>query len=302
MFLTLAYITQRFAFGRRHDKNPYLKYFTADDFGLTAEKVSPRKGLNGFLYRKDGVEQRKKVIIFCHGMGPGHIAYTTEIAYFCNAGYAVLAIDSTGCNFSEGKKIKGMYSGVETAVSAVKFARSLGYSGIYLVGHSWGGYSALCASAKINVDKTVAISAPDTPSKTMQDAAAVALSKPLAAALRPFWWLIALFKYGAKGNTSAAKSAQKSGVPTLIIHGDKDNTVKLKNSAYAKANGKNVVKFLAGGKAHNPYNTQNAEKLLFELSAKLKKGDRDFSLFDFTAATEEDESVMKEILQFIEND
>lgn len=303
MLLTLAFITEHCAFGKRCDKNPNLKYFSAEDFGLSAELISLPNGLKGFIYRKADMRQKEKLIIFCHGMGPGQIAYTTEIADFCNNGYIVLALDSAGCNMSEGKSIKGMYSGVETAIAAIDFARSYFSADmpVYLVGHSWGAYSALCASAKRKVAGVVAISAPDTPSKTMQEAAAPIISRPLAAILRPFWWLVNFIRYGAKGNTSAARSAERNCTPTMLIHGDADKIVTFSKSVYFKANGGNITKLFAAGKGHNPYNTQNAEKLLAELTASFKNRTYDKDKFDFVGATEEDETVMREITRFIEN-
>lgn len=302
MFLTFAFLADRSFFGKRFDKNPNLKYFSAEDFNLSAEPVYLPKGLKGFLYRKAEIPQKNKLVIFCHGIGAGQCEYTTEIAFFCNAGYAVLAVDSIGCGFSEGKKIKGMYEGVKTAISAIDYAKTLEYEKIYLVGHSWGAYSALCASKKRKVDKVVAISAPNTPAKTMQEGAAPIISRPLAAIERPFWWIVNLLKYGAKGNSNAARCARKNKTPTLLIHGDKDKVVSPKKAAFYKADGGNITKLLAKGKAHNPYNTQNAEKLLAELSAKFKRHDiADISKFDFKGATEEDEEVMRQILNFLED-
>ena len=165
-----------------------------------------------------------------------------------------------------------------------------------------GAYSALCASAKRNVDKVVAISAPNTPSKTMQEGAAPIISRPFAAIERPFWWIVNLLKYGAKGNANAAKCAERNGTPTLLIHGDKDNIVTPNKAVFYKAEGKHITKLLVKGKAHNPYNTENAEKLLAELSAKLKRKDiADIAEFDFKGATEEDEEVMQKILNFLES-
>ena len=316
MCLTLAFITDRYAFGKRSDKNPDLKYFSAEDFGLSAELISLPKGLKGFIYRKADIPQKDKLIIFCHGMGPGHIAYTTELAYFCKLGYPVLAVDSRGCNFSDGKNIKGMYSGVQTVISAIDAVNSgelfsschpeacrriPSSPAIYLVGHSWGAYSALCASAKRKVAGVVAISAPNTPSKTMQEGAAPIISRPLAAMLRPFWWIVNFLKYGAKGNSNAARCAEKNGTPTLLIHGDEDKIVTPSKAVFYKAKGGNITKYLAAGKGHNPYNTQNAEKLLAELSASFKNRTYDKDKFDFVGATEEDETVMGEIARFIEN-
>ncbi|MDE5721878.1 MAG: lysophospholipase [Clostridia bacterium] len=310
LIFALAIISDKIAFGRRYDKIPLLKYFTAEDFNLTAKPVSTGKYLKGFVYKNVQAEQNGKVVVFCHGMGPGHIAYTTEIAYFCNLGYTVVAFDSKGCNFSGGKNIKGMYEGVKTATAAIDFAQAK-FKGapIYLIGHSWGAYSALCASAVRKVNAVVAISAPSTPSKTIQEGAVnVGLPKPVAAVLRPFWWLVNLFKYGAKGNANAAKRAEKNGTPTLLIHGDCDKVVGKSKAVFFKADGENIEKLLCKVKYHNPYNTQSAEKLLAELSANLSKAskmtDKDreyFNGFDYCAATEEDKEVMTKISEFLKS-
>lgn len=307
----LAAACHKIAFGKRADKNPLLKYFTAEDFSLTAKEVSIPAGKNllkGYIY--GGASVNGKLVIFVHGMGPGHIAYTTEIAYFCKQGYKVLAVDSTGCNFSEGKNIRGMYEGVKTAVAAIDFAKShaeLKNMPVCLVGHSWGGYSALCASAERKVNAVVALSAPVSPVKTLYCGAAPVISKPLAAMLTPFWRIINLFIFGKKGNLSAVKAAKKSRTPTLIIHGDKDNVVGMGNAAYYKKHEDNVTLYLAKGKAHNPYNTAEAEAKLAELLSNLSKAGKMtkeerayFSAFDYKAATEEDAEVMRVMSDFLE--
>lgn len=309
LMFALAAFTFKVAFARM-DKNPCLKYFSADDFGLTAKKVSAKDGeltLNGYIYRNERIPARKELVIFQHGMGPGQAAYTTEIAYFCGLGYTVLALDIRGCELSEGRGAKGIYSGVNCVKAAIDFAKcdeQLKNKKIYLVGHSWGGYSVLCASAERKVDKVVAISAPFTPVSTLYNGAAKIIGAPLAFLMRPFWYIINFFKFGAKGNANPAKCIQKSGTPAMLVHGDNDNIVAIKRSAYAKAKGENVKKYLAQNKSHNPYNTIEAQKLLIELNEKLSTFNKNkdyFSSFDFNAATQEDEKVMCDIADFLED-
>ena len=302
LFLFLfAYLLHRVAFGKRCDKNTNLKYFSADDFNLTAENIETG-GLRGAVYKKEVQQTKDGIIVFVHGMGPGHIAYTTEIAYFCNLGYTVVALDSRGCGFSGGNKLKGMYEGVNSAVAAIDFARGrFPDKKIYLVGHSWGGYSALCACKLRKVEKVIAISAPQSPVKTVFYGAAQFISKPFAAILYPFWWIINFLLYGVKGNLNAVKCAAESQTPVLIIHGDSDKVVAAGNAVYCKANGDNITKFSAQGKAHNPYNTIAAEAKLAELLSSIKNSVTDFSDFDFYAATEEDEGVMRVMAEFLKS-
>lgn len=308
----LSALVYKIAFGSRCDKNPLLKYFDYSDFSLNVKDVEiPRKkgALRGYIYYP-ATEKNGKLIVFCHGMGPGQIAYTTEIAYFCNIGFTVLALDSTGCNLSGGKSIVGMYEGVKTAVAAIDFVRAdkrLADMPLYLVGHSWGGYSALCASAERKVNAVVAISAPVSPVKTLYNGAAAQISKPLAALLCPFLAVADFFKFGSKSNLNAPKLADKSGTPVLHVYGDNDTIVPLKNSAYAKAKSKNAQKLLVEHRAHNPYNSVEAQKRTAELFTKLssvrkmseKEREEYFKNFDFAAATEEDLEVMQKIAQFL---
>ncbi len=306
----LALLCYASAFFKRCDKNPLLKYFDAEDFGLTCESVELNRGkinLRGFVYRNQRVDDNGKVIIFAHGMGPGQAAYTTEIAYFCGLGYRILALDSRGCGLSGGKSIRGMYEGVKTVEAAFGYLQNNGFGGdIYLLGHSWGAYSVLCAS--VSADKIIAISAPATPVKAIISGAARIIG-PLAYILSPFWYLIGFFLFGKNGNKSAVRCAKKSKCPKLLVHGDCDSVVILKKSAYNGKYVSGVEKLLAKGKAHNPYNTVSAEKKLSELSLKLArcgKTDRSekekfFAEFDYAAATEEDCGIMRKMAEFFES-
>lgn len=298
--LTISLLICRAAFGSRCDKNPLLKYFSAEDFSLSAQTVellsSKDEALRAVIYKKAGVPPKKELLIFCHGMGPGHVAYTTEIAYFCNLGYTVLAPDYYGCNLSDGKNISEFASGRLSVECAVDYARRnmAGYDGIYLVGHSWGGWSAICAGYEKRVDKIVAISAPDRGDRAICDAASSRLPKFFTFILRPFIKFIC-------GDKSAAKLAQNCTCPVLLVHGDGDKTVPCGNSVYHLAEGGHITKYLVEGRGHNPYNTPAAEQKLFELSAALKRGEGEefFKNFDFSAATEEDKEVMGEIARFL---
>ncbi len=303
ILFALALFVKKAAFGSRCDKNPLLKYFTAEDFNLSQKVINiaePQKNqyIRAVLYKKDAAAQKDGLIIFCHGMGPGHIAYTTEIAYFCNLGYAVLAPDYLGCNLSGGKSIKSFKNGTDSVVAAVLYAREnlTRYGKIYLVGHSWGGYAALTAAEEIGADKIVALSAPDKPERAIYNAVESRLPKPVAKLLYPYIALVC-------GGKSAAESARSVSSPVLLVQGDKDRAVPPENAVYYRAEGDNIQKLLSSGKGHNPYNTVRAEKKLAELSSALQNAKNTdveyFKKFDFSAATEEDMGVMEEIVRFL---
>ena len=92
---------EKVTFGARCEGNPYLSYFTAADFdNLEAEPIEFKgnrgQTLRGNLYFETGKTDFKALLIFCHGMGGGHLSYTTEIDFFAKHGYLVLAYDNTG--------------------------------------------------------------------------------------------------------------------------------------------------------------------------------------------------------------
>jgi hypothetical protein len=304
----VVHLVQQVGFGERQDKNPKLKYYSAKDFGLTAKPISyPYKKytIRGFVYYKGELSACKKLVIFAHGMGGGQASYTTEIAYYVNCGYAVLAPDYVGCDLTEGNGSLGFAAGAECIIGACLFAKShevLCNMPIVLVGHSWGGYNVLCAASKVKVQGVVAFSAFNSPTKAIVDAAVGMAGKKMLIVrlVRPYLWLYNFFKFGRMGNLKAGKAISKTNTPALLIHGAQDNVVPLSNSAAKKAKGKQVI--IEPDKKHNPYNTVDAEVALGRLRSAITDdlSAEWFSGFDYEVATEEDQKVMSATKTFIE--
>lgn len=311
-FITLGLFVNAVMYGRQEQRSDY-KYFTPQDFSLQTSPINVvyrKTRLSAFVYSVKPASECEKVLIFAHGYGAGTASYMTEIAYFARKGYAVVAADNYGCNYSEGKNCIGLYAGAEAVIAAyigVKSEESLKNKPVVLVGHSWGAYSVLCASAKVKAEKVVALSAFDAPAKCTSDVLKGYLTKRakwLAVLLRSSIYVANFFRFGAKGNTRASKAVAKSGAPALLIHGEKDAMVPLKNSAAAKATSSNVQKLILSDKRHNPYNTVAAENKLAELlGADFNSEEEEAAFlktFDWSAATEEDAEVMQTICDFIE--
>ncbi len=306
IFLSIALYVNHSAFGHRYDKNPNLKYFTADELGLEADgvEIQLRKDidLRGCLYRDSAVETGD-VVAFCHGLGPGHAAYMKEIAYLCRQGFEVLAIDNEGCGMSDGKKTKGHYSGIESAEAAVDWL-TFNRPGrkLFIVGHSMGGYAALCVAVERKVTGVVAMSAPSTPLVVLNVAETRGMSKTLGKILKPFMVVANRIQIGRKGNLTCEKHADRIEAPVYIIQGDLDSTVPLEWSAYNTMNGDNVTKRLEVGKRHNPYNTVEGEEALAELGKLSRAHDKEaLAAFDYDKATEEDEDVMASVANFLKS-
>ena len=108
-------------------------------------KVDRPVTLKGYFYYYDHLDA-DKLVIFDHGIGSGHLAYFKEIEMLAQHGYTVYSYDHTGCVDSEGDGITGFAQGVhdlDEVISAIKHDPRFKDKTFKLVGHSWGGYSAM---------------------------------------------------------------------------------------------------------------------------------------------------------------
>ncbi len=85
--------------------------------------------------------RRDRVILFCHGLGAGHIPYMADIEQLCKAGFKVIAFDYTGCGASGGERLISVNSPMRDAVELLECLKLK--AEIIPVGHSLGGYTAL---------------------------------------------------------------------------------------------------------------------------------------------------------------
>ena len=284
--LLFALFCMHTAFGTRCEGNPNLKYFTHEDFDdLEAEPVSFKsdkgQSINGFVYTCYDKEP-KAIVVFAHGMGGGHLSYTTEIHTLAKAGYAVLAYDNTGTMASEGKALGSFYQAVKDLRSALKFiseTEELKGFKIVLAGHSWGAYT-VCQSlafAEERVSGVVAFSPPDSTAKVVCDSMKRMMKIPMGWLL-PSMWLASVIKGGISASHTCTSILLKTKkVPVMLLQGDKDEMVTLKNSpiSYLDIMAKdNITSVLYEGRAHNVYQSKASEDYLnktFSEISKIKK-------------------------------
>ena len=174
VLLGIAKLILYLIFGKRCEGNPKLKYFTVNDFEeLSAKPIEFKSNrgqiLRGNMYTNRSIKEYKGLIIFVHGMGGGHLSYTTEINTLAKAGFVVIGYDNTGTCSSEGKKLKGFFQSVidlNYALNAIKQHKDLSKYSISLVGHSWGAYTVCqVLQYKHDIKKVVAISGVNDVSK-----------------------------------------------------------------------------------------------------------------------------------------
>lgn len=306
---------------KRCEGNANLKYLKAKNFdNLNARPIDfkSNKGqtLNGFLYSSAKVDSYKALIVFSHGMGAGHHAYTTEINYFAQKGYLVLAYDNTGSCLSEGKKLYGFAQGVIDLKHALKFVESredLKELPLLLAGHSWGGYSVCNVSAitpKNNIKGIVAFSPFNSLNKLINDNAKQKAKIDLSL-LYPFFDIINFIRFGKAGILRSCDSIDNSSIPTLVMHGGNDLQVTLKNSPVGLknriSNNPNARTVLYESKYHNVYLAKDAEQYLIDTFAKIENlGENTpeayeiYQNIDYSLITKEDLTVMDTANTFFE--
>ena len=325
LLFLLACLCLHAAFGVRCEGNPALKYFTCEDFDdLDAEPVSipSDRGqmLRGAVYTCRGVKPTA-LVIFAHGMGGGHLSYTTDIRTIAKAGFAVLAYDNTGTMASEGKALRSFYQAVRDLRAALEFVRSdekLSEYKIVLTGHSWGAYTVCqaLAFAEGQVSGVVAFSPPDSAAGVICDSISQMAGIPMAW-MRPALWTASVIRGGwSSRHTTASVLLKTNAVPVMILQGDADKAVRLKNSPLsnpAVMAKENITGVIYEGKAHNVYQTKESEKYLGEVFAAIDEAQKRYGKnipeeekarlydIDYELIVREDADVMKSVTDFIGN-
>lgn len=319
LFLFAASV-EKVAFGARCEGNPYLSYFTAADFdNLTAEPVefqgNRSQTLRGNLYFETGKTDFKALLIFCHGMGGGHLSYTTEIDFFAKHGYLVLAYDNTGTMASDGKALVGMPQAVCDLKSALQFAKAderTKHLVILLAGHSWGAYTVCRAANEPQVKGVLAFSAPNDVPELLTAQAQIQTGKNFGF-LKPFLRAYEGLRFGGAAAKPTAELLKDTQKPVLLLHGEKDGVVPLKNAVAGNAalsENQKIQSILYPEKQHNVYATPKAEQYIAEaleklgVLAKSKESADECAAYaktlDFRKMCEEDSEVMQTALEFLD--
>jgi len=303
----------------RADDNGSIFYFSSDDFENLQKKeysVKSCKGhtLKGYFYFYDSFKPGR-LVIFEHGMGSGHRGYMKEIELLCREGYLVYSYDHTGCMESGGESTGGFLHSLidlNDVVNALENDESYKNLSISVVGHSWGGFSALNISAlHPDVKHSVGIAGFSSVERIINQFFSGVLSFAGKRILRN---VVAENPDFAKYDTH--ETLRKTNAKVLYIMSEDDPTVScgIHFTPAETAIKRENIKFLkVTGKRHNPNYTEDAVKykdaFFADYTAAVKKKqlitDEQKSVFkskyDWNRMTEQDMSVWKVIFDFLED-
>ena len=134
-------------FSMRYETDESCRFSLDDYEGLQCQRndfLSEEVTLAGYMYFKENM-QVKGVLVLVHGLGGGgHNTYMPFVDYFTSNGYYVFAYDATGNDNSGGKNVEGFPQGIidlNNALCHVETIEEYQDLPVFLLGHSWGGYS-----------------------------------------------------------------------------------------------------------------------------------------------------------------
>ena len=289
-------------------------YFSAGDFeGLNAERYefTSSKGnrLVGYFYSYDNYDVNR-LIVFDHGFGGGHRSYMKEIEKLCSFGYKVFAYDHTGCMESDGENTGGLSQSLcdlNDVLNTLKEDSSVYTENLYVIGHSWGGYSTLNISA-IHADiKKIVVLSGFASVKRMTE-------QNFKGFLR--FYINDIIKLEGKSNPEfiaydAIETLRNSSVCALLIYSDNDHLVSREHHydvLYNALKDKENIEFiLEKEKGHNPNYTREAVKYLAEYSSaaytasELSPSEKEEfrNSYDWHRMTEQDEEIWSNIRDFL---
>ena len=295
-------------------------YFGASDFeGLRAERFEFPSSLGhtlvGYFYSYDQPKE-KRIVIFDHGFGGGHSSYLREIEMLCRHGYLVFAYDHTGCMESGGDNPNGMSQSLrdlDDCINALHGSGLIDGYEIFVMGHSWGGFSTLNIAALHPEVTHIAVLSGFVSVELL-------VGSIFSGVLKLYRRAVLALERAANTDYfgyNAVESLKNSSVKALLIYSDNDPvcTKKVQYDALCAglSESGNVKLMLEVGKGHNPNYTSDAVAILADYAAKrgkLLKRKKPVTeeqkaefirSFDWRAMTEQDERVWQKIFEHFDD-
>ena len=295
----------------RYDKQVAIPYYSHQDFkGLNQERYifTNSKGIElHYFYYYYPNYKKDKIVLFCHGIGPGHTAYLKEIEWLAKAGYKVLTLDYTGCGESKGDILGSLYTPTYDALELLKYLHF--DAEIIPVGHSLGGFTALNVIAnREDINRAVIMSG------------FLSVSLLMNSFLKSKWLAKGIIKYESKFALKQDKNyildfLKTTSKEILFIQSIDDNVVPYAASVKVveEAGNSHLKVIKENHKKHNPnytveavnYMSSTFNEYYSKIKAKtIKTNEQKIEFFknvSLDKLTEQDPKIVKATLDFIES-
>ena len=238
----------------------YISYkYIKDKYKRDEYEFKSKKNLlKAYLYKK---EESNKLVVYVHGMCPGHQGYLSDIIALLDKGYNVFTYDFTATGSSSGKTYSGLDQQRIDLLNAIKFLKDnnkFGYQKIYLYGHSMGGYAVACMKDEM-FNAIVSISGYDSHISELLDVFSKNKGKGFKALAAFLVKVKYFFNEWNKYDVKAHNVLKNTKINTLVIHGTNDELVAYENiSIISKKDliNNDKVKYLTiDDEMHNTHNT-----------------------------------------------
>lgn len=294
----------------RYDEDGAIPYYRCSDFlglNVSEESFVNSKGVevHYFFYNYDNY-RNDKIVLVCHGLGPGHSAYLAEIEVLCKAGYKVLTLDYSGCGYSKGERMNSMNSPTRDVIELLNHLDLK--KEIVLFGHSLGAYTSInVLNVRSDIKKAVVISG----FISVKNEIASYTKSKLAGALVKRYEKRQDKEFGNLDNISFLKNTTDK---ILYIHSLDDQMVpySVGLGEVLSYNNENIECITVDGKKHNPNYTVDAVKYMYEVFNEYRKLIKNKTLDtldkrkefmsdkSIKKMTEQDMDIMNKIISFID--
>jgi len=218
-------------------------------------------------------EPNVPVIILVHGFttSKDSITYQRLEKVFNEKNIATLRIDLFGHGESEGDfEDITISKAVDDILNSIKYLKEKGFSKIGLIGSSFGGMSSIMAASRTNDLFLLVLRSPvsdyfevDTKRRTKEE----------MEEWKNKGYVIHVNSFGEKRrlnysffedfkNNNAYEAAKKIKIPTLIVHGDNDNSVPVEQSKKTASIIENCKLEIIEGADHKYSKPEDFEKML----------------------------------------
>jgi len=218
-------------------------------------------------------QKEKPIIILCHGFSTSKEGRTyVRLEEILNdKGISTFRFDFFGHGESEGKFEEiTTFEAVDDIQNAIKFLKVSGYKKIGLVGSSFGGMASIIAASKSNALYVLALKSPvsdytflihsrvdEQDIKDWKEKGIIDVTGVDDETRR-----LKYSFYEESEKVKAYEAAKNIKIPTLIVHGDEDETVPIEQSRKTASFIENCRLEIIEGADHKYSNTTHFEKML----------------------------------------